>query len=254
MITNLQKVLIKYREKRIYRITVRHTNGFSTGSGFFIAEKRFLTCFHVAFTKELRKLRNDPQFITAISANEHINLLAFYNNVIIKVEVELADGTKAPATLKYFNEKYDIALFEVELAGRKIKTCKLEWKPRLNRGDYVFFGGFPLHHDYPLDQTPLAVQEGVISSFVETIIGGEKYKHLQINSINLGGNSGAPLFKKWGRKVIGIVNGNMNFGNDNVMIKNPADNQATPQSLRVPLSIAYATSIDILKENTKIFD
>ena len=158
------------------------------------------------------------------------------------------------AVLKDFDEKYDIALFEVELASKKVKTCKLEWKPKLSHGDYVFFGGFPIHHDYVLGQAPLAVQEGMISSFVETIIGGEKYEHLQINSINLGGNSGAPLFKKWGRKVVGIVNGNMNFGNDSVMIQNPGNNQATPQSFRIPLSIAYGTPINILKENTKIFD
>lgn len=245
--------LTRYRTERVYRVIVSFVGGYSTGSGFFIRKNLFLTCFHVAFTKELRRLRLDPLFKSIHNNNEHLNLLEFYKKNILKVEIEVSDNLRVIATLKNFDEKHDIAIFEVPPNGQKIKICALDFKPKLDRGDYVFFGGFPMHHDYAPDKTPFAVHEGMISSFVETIIGGDKYTHLQINSINLGGNSGAPLFKKYGWRVVGIVNGNMNWGYDYVMIGNPQNTTSTPQSFRVPLSIAYATPINILMENTKIF-
>jgi S1-C subfamily serine protease len=251
----LFRVLAKYREDRVYRVIITLRNGNHTvGSGFFIKKNKFLTCFHVAFTKELKNLRTDLNFTGITGSDEHLRLKAFYDNQVATVEVELFDGTKLLANLANFNEKYDVALFTVELGNKKIKICKLAWRPKLDRGDYIFFNGFPVHHSYAIDKAPLAAQDGMISSFVETIIGGEKYNHLQINSINLGGNSGAPLFKKWGIKVIGIVNGNMNYGNDHVMTKNPANNQIIVQSLRTPLNIAYATSIETLKQNTDLFN
>ncbi len=245
--------LTRYREERVCRTIVYSASGLSTGSGFFISKDNFLTCFHVIFGGELSRLRNDSRFKDSAGADEHSKFLSFYNANINKVEIELFDGTRISAILKDFDEKYDIALLEV-MPNEKIKICKVEWRPRLNRGDYVFFGGFPSHHSYSPDKTPIAVQEGMISSFIETQIGGEKYKHLQINSINLGGNSGAPLFKKGSKKVVGIINGNMNWGNDNVMIKDPINGQSNPAVFRIPLAIAYATAMDILKEKTVLFN
>ena len=54
--------ITKYRTDRVYRVIVSFEGGYSTGSGFFIGKNVFLTCFHVAFTKELRQLRMDPLF------------------------------------------------------------------------------------------------------------------------------------------------------------------------------------------------
>jgi hypothetical protein len=72
----------------------------------------------------------------------------------------------------------------------------------------------------------------------------------------LPGNSGTPLFSKKTGKVVGIVNGNMNWGRDNLLIfKNSQDKAQGFEEVsnRIPLSIAYATSLKILKEKTKIF-
>ena len=48
-----------------------------------------------------------------------------------------------------------------------------------------------------------------------------------------------PVFLKNSKKVVGVINGNMNWGNE---------------YLRVPLSIAYFTSVKTIKSNTPFFN
>ncbi len=240
---------INRKRKLVHRfITYSPNENYGTGSGFFISNNgNFLTCFHVAFRKELRQIRQTSAFQKINGNNEHSKLENYYNTIITKAEVEFTDGSRSKAELKNFDEKHDVALFKVSAESSKIKVCKINWCFSLNYGDRVFFGGFPTHPDYQLDKAPLAVHEGVVSSFVETTVGGDKYQHIQINSINLGGNSGAPLFRGRSATVVGIINGNMNWGRDDIVVQNQAGTYVK-ESLRTPLSIAYATSMKLLKE------
>ncbi len=247
----------KYITERVNRIIVDNNDGsFSAGSGFFIqGTNKFLTCLHVLSGKKLSELRIDQVFIKTTGPTEHERLLSFLNTKVKQMTVQLLDGTQMKVSLKDFDEKYDIAIVELESTNERLpKGFKIDFKPSLQYGNEVSFCGYQYVPDYNAKQYPLAVNKGIVSAFLEIMICGEKYEHLQINSINLGGNSGAPLFKRRGRKVIGIINGNMNWGNDNVMIKDLTDNQVKPNSFRVPLSIAYATPINVLKDNTRIFD
>lgn len=245
---------LEYKKKRTYRVIVHFQNGQGFGSGFFINESSFLTCFHVIFGTELKNIREDEQFIATAGTNEHLKLENFFRSKVTKIEVELDDNSRVEARLQSFDEKYDIILLKVATGEKEVNICDLEFAPKLNHWDHLSFVGFPTHHDYSLDKAPLAVHEGILSTFVETVIGGDKYEHLQINTINLGGNSGAPLFLRKSKKVVAIVNGNMNWGRDDLAaVGNPLAN-VSKVSLRVPLSIAYATKIGLIKNKTEIFE
>jgi|GEM_PF-2043215 len=243
----------KYIKECVCRVIIHNVgNSLFVGSGFFIKKNLFLTCFHVVFSSELKNLRKNPQFILLTEPNEHAKLKEFFRKTVIKIEIELTDGQRVEANLKDFDEKYDVALLEINPNSHKIKVCHLEFNPRLTIGSYLSFGGFPVHYDYPIDKAPFAFNEGVLSTLVNTTIGGDKYEHLQLNSINLGGNSGGPLFFKNSWKIIGIINGNMNWGRDDLALVTP--NGIVSGSLRTPLSIAYATPLKMLKEKSNILN
>ncbi len=249
---------IEYKKSRTYRVIVTFNNGSGCGSGFFASDDKFLTCFHVIFGCELNKIRKEQQFLDTLGNTEHEKLKNYFVTKIVKIEVEIGES-RYIATLTDFDERYDIASLSIDSQNTRINISKLNLNPKITHGSQLFFAGFPTHHDYTLDTAPLAVHQGILSAFVNTTIGGDKYFHLQINSINLGGNSGAPLFSKKGRRVIGIINGNMNWGRDDIasIVPNPMVGNAALNfnsiSFRVPLSIAYATTLETIKKETSIF-
>jgi len=245
---------VTYIKKRIVRVIVRYKNGgVSTGTGFLISDHGdLLTCFHVVFGGELRNIRSNQIYITTTGTDEHSKLQNYFTQILNNIEVELPDGTKKQASIKDFNETFDIASVKLD-SNDKTLFFQIDTKYSTEYDESTFFCGFQMATGYSNhEQYPFATNRAVVSSFPETIVGGDKYSHVQLNSINLGGNSGAPLFTEGGKKVIGIVNGNMNWGNDSVMINDPKTNQPEPKSLRVPLSIAYATSLKTIKDETSI--
>lgn len=246
---------IQYRKERVYRVKSNFSigPGYCCGSGFFISDKDFVTCFHVVFGKELRAFKNDPIFMALAGKDVHAKLKTFFKSNINNIEIGTEKGKWVKASLKSFDEKHDVVILEVNKKGKKVNICELDFDPKIDYGNQIFFAGYPTHHSYALDKAPLSVHEGIVSSFILTTIGGESYEHIQINSINLGGNSGAPLFINNSKKVTGIINGNMNMGSDNVLFLDPATNQTIKNSLRIPLSIAYATSFQLLKKKSKYF-
>ena len=246
----------EYVKERVYRVVIRYGNGIeSSGSGFFISKKKFITCFHVVFGTELRNIKNLPEYNSIKQANEHEKLKIYYIGTVPSLFVELDDGSRVTAELDNFSEVYDLATLRVSVGDKKVNICKSNVSLTPSYGDTVSFGGFPNQFGYAHDNAPFAYTEGVVSSFPTTIIGGENYEHIKVNAINLSGNSGAPLFLKDENIVIGIINGNMNWGRDDLLVAQlTADGQTNlqPVSFRVPLSIAYATSLKIIKENTSL--
>ncbi|MFA5778488.1 MAG: serine protease [Candidatus Paceibacterota bacterium] len=246
---------LRYKKERLLRILVNYRTGkFAAGSGFFINKNgELLTCFHVVFGAELNKLRLLPNFISINIGDEHNKLEQYFKNTILNLEIELPNGIKKGVELKNFNEKYDIAILKLKEPLKNIKYFKIDFEDTPYYGDDIIFCGFQLAHGYSNDKFPFAVNVGIISSFPETTVGGDSYQHLQINSINLGGNSGAPLFRKGKKNVIGIVNGNMNMGNNNVVLYDSKNNKNITGSIIIPLSIAYATSLKLLKQKANLF-
>lgn len=235
------------RRKYINRVVVVFLDYCSAGSGFFVnKEGKLITCFHVAFGKDMNQLRKDEEFLK-IKGDEPARLREYYDRRLIRAEVEFADGSKAPAELKDFDPSHDIAAFEIEGKREDIRPCKIDWNHRLDYGEKVSFGGFPEHWDYKREQAPFAVQEGMVSAFVETTIGGDRYEHIQINSLTLQGNSGAPLFRGRSNKVVGVINGTMEWNIDNTSLKD-AGGRPLRATLKTPLPVAYATPIRFLKK------
>ena len=229
-----------YKKSRTYRVIVSYANGnYGTGSGFFIAKGLFLTCFHVAFGKELKFLINDPEYISSTGQDRKTKLQSYFNSHIRGIQIEISSASRENLVLKDFNENYDIVLLETTREIANVNVCDLDFDKQFRYGNTLNFFGFPTHHAYQADQVPVAYQEGFFSAYVEDEIGGGRYEHIQMNSINLGGNSGAPVFLKNSKKVVGVINGNMNWGNE---------------YLRVPLSIAYFTSVKTIKSNTPFFN
>lgn len=242
-------MLVQIIKEKVCRVVVyENDENYGTGSGFFVASKKLITCFHVAFRKELKFLRLLPIFQNIEAKNEHSKLEEYHRQYVVKTEIEDSEGKILPAILHSFNEKYDFAVFEIATEVSADKICDMDTLIRLNYGDRVYFGGYPTQADYQAKDFPFALHEGLVSSFVNAAIGGDKYEHLQIHSINLGGNSGAPLFKADSDKVVGIINGNMNFGNDNVLLQDLSTQSTIIGSVRIPIPVAYATPLSLLKK------
>lgn len=245
---NLIKNKIGNKRERIVRVIILYNQGDSIGTGFFISPVDVLTCFHVVWGLELRNIRNNPEYQRRQEGDEHTKLEGFLNQKLSKIEIELPDGRKEQCSLKIFDEIHDIAILSVNDSKSKHKFFKLDYNSSISYGDEVMFCGFPTAVGYRADQTPFALTAGVVSTFVETQVGGDNYEHIQINGVNLEGNSGAPLFKKYSNKAIGIINGNMNRGNDNLAAYGE-NNNLTRVSFRIPLGITYATSVKLLRES-----
>ncbi len=263
---------ITYKRERLVRVLVQHRNGStSVGTGFFVdAKGGLLTCFHVISGTELCNLRNINANITGTADEEHIQLQNYLNQSVLNIQIELMDGTRKIVNIVKFNHVYDVCMLKITEAnssvgesGEKNPFFEIDTDYMPEYDESSFFCGFQLTGGYSdATQYPFSINRAVVSAFPEVVVGGDKYQHIQLNSINLGGNSGAPLFVEGGNKVIGIINGNMNWGKDNftvmdksLMNKNPDGTESgalrfAQEAIRVPLCIAYATPISLLKTKT----
>src|SRR3989338_1683529 len=224
---------VPFKKDIILRVTINYTNnGWSTGSGFFINDKgHFLTCFHVAFGQGFSKLKNTSEYQQIIGLNEHEKLDKWFAQSVKSVIIEFPDKTTASLKLKKHNHKFDIVLLKLsdENFGKDIKYFDLDFNAEINYDDHVFFAGFPISPPYDNRETPFAINTGIVSSFPNTEVVGERYQHIQINR-------------------------NMNWGADNVAyVVDDKTGRTQKGSLRTPLSIAYATSLRMVYELTDLF-
>lgn len=238
---------------RIVRIISHYKNGdYSTGSGFLINENRnVLTCWHVICGTDLKVLKNTSEFQQDSSTSESDKVNKYFLDRTMKIEVELANGKKVKALLKVYDYYYDIAMLRLPKSAGNLPFFEIELTNHLDYSDEILFCGFQESHGYNSLNTPFAINTGIVSSFPETEVAGGKYENIQLNSINLGGNSGAPLFKKGSNKVYGIINGHYWRGRDDFAIFQGSN--LVPGSLKVPLNITYATGFDLLSNKSKIF-
>lgn len=240
---------ISDKKQKLARIVVRYTipNAFGCGTGFFIdLNGTLITCFHVGFGGNADLIKQHSAY-TSSQGTEEEKFKAFFTATIASVEAHHDDGTSTSLDLVKFNADFDIAIFHSKNGSIDAsKIFEIDQTYKVQYGEKVEFIGYPASSGYPPDKSPFAYNNGIVSSFPETKIGGGTYEHIQINAVNLGGNSGGPLFIEGSDKVIGIVNGNMNWSADNVAFVDPQNN-IKKGAFRVPLGIAYATPFHLLK-------
>lgn len=220
---------------------------FSFGSGF-INNHFIISCSHLLSIKD--------SFVEDINLYRKINrkeptieeLKGFIAENIKKVEFQRYGETAFfEAKLKNFDVEYDCLALEFADLKNRINGLRINPDKELKEGEEVVFAGFPtVVPQYKIIETPFTVNEGIISSFPEITVGGlKKYKFIQVNAINLGGNSGAPLFLKKSGEVIGIIAGNQNIGFDLFQMKDgQLDRRIEGQKVLVTaFGVAYATPI-----------
>jgi len=230
---------------------VEGKTNFSFGSGFITNSNLIISCAHLLSLKT--NFKEDINLYKKLNKKEPTvdDLKDFIKNYIRKIEFQrYGETTFSEAKLSNFDIEHDCSTFEFVSAGNKKTELKIYSGEELKEGEEVAFAGFPtVVPQYKLIETPFTVNEGIISSFPEIIVGGlKKYKFIQVNAVNLGGNSGAPLFLKKSGEIIGIIAGNQNIGFDIFQIKNgQLDNKIDGQKVLVTaFGVAYATPIEFI--------
>lgn len=229
----------------------KNKTNFSFGSGFVINRNIIVSCAHLLSLKD--NFKEDANLFRKINKKgpETEELKKFITKYIKKIEFQKhEESIFSEMKLKNFDIDYDCAIFEFVDVNKKVTGLEIDPYRQLKEGEEVAFAGFPtVVPQYKLIETPFTVNEGIISSFPEVTVGGlKKYKFIQVNAVNLGGNSGAPLFMKKSGKVIGIIAGNQNIGFDVFQIKNGQLNSKIEgqKVLVTAFGVAYATPINFV--------
>jgi len=249
---------VDYLKKRIVRVFSHLKDGTTSGgTGFFISENGLLiTCWHVLVNSDLRKLKQKDDFKNISASSELERIKIYFNNNIQKIEIESVDGIREKVILKDFDYQYDFAILKTMKSSGKKDFLELEVESTLNYLDEAIFCGFPDSPDTTIYTTPFAINSGSVSAFPNLIVGGKKYIHLQLNGVNLGGNSGTALIRRDNNKVYGIINGNYIMSRDDFAVFNDIKNLSAgikKIDFIVPLGITYATPLDILLNNSDIY-
>ena len=178
---------------------------------FFNRDARtyLLTCFHVVLSASSlveveKKIQQDK---LGAGKDGYWN---FYKKYLKNVQVENAILPDfQDARLEDFWPEKDLAILSTS-SKKEFQEPVFDFsRPAL--GSRIAFCGFPITPGYS-DKTkfPFTVNEGIISTFSNAKPNGQyEFEHLQLNAVNLGGNSGAALFLQKTCKILGIIDGHM---------------------------------------------
>ena len=245
---------ISYKHDRVVRIISHFKDGtYIVGTGFLVNDNRnILTCWHVICGVDLKDFLKSAEFQQSVKTTESEKVDEYFRNITSRIEVELPDGKKITAILKSYDYYYDLAVLIIPEGCGKLPFFELELNDVFDYLDEVNFTGYPRCLGYELLNSPFAANVGTISSFPEIDVTGGKYQMTQLTSICIGGNSGAPLFKKGCNKVYGIVNGYEWRGESNVAVFKDQSFSHTVD-IKVPINISYATELNLLLSKSDVF-
>lgn len=244
----LSDLVIKVRPS-VVRVLIEHSgNVVSVGTGFFLKKDLVVTCAHVLLgVGPLKQFGENLQRLNPTKSIPQLFKEHFQNQAPV-VKIELFDGTIIQGTNANFDYLSDVAWVSVPPSD-DYELLEVGNSTELVLGKYVAFCGFP---DTPYIETvkwPFSVNAGFVSTVANTYVTAyEKMDYIQINAVNLNGNSGGPLLSQDTGMLIGLINGNMNHGSDNVafLIPQGGVHQLQAASFRIPLPVAYATPIDLV--------
>lgn len=249
----ITKANVEYKHKRIVRVVETLVgNRVSYGTGFFISSYgQVLTCGHVILGKDFKILKNDSDFINISESDYNKKISKYIQSVVVDIKIQIDNGSYLKAVLERIIPEYDIAVLRILKNKTSYSYFDLELSDEPYIGEDISFYGYPevLGHTYK--NSPFVANRSIVSTYLNVEIGGALYKHMQINATNIGGVSGAPIFRGDNNKVVGIINGNFNWYFNNIVSRDGSGDSIW--STRVPLGIGYATSLKTLKDNTSLF-
>lgn len=231
---------IVYKHERTVRVISYFKNkGKTVGTGFLMKDgQNILTCWHVICGIDLKDMLKSQLFLISKKSKESEKVDDYYRNIAQKIKVELPDGRKIAVKLDSYDYFYDIAVLKVPKKYSPLPSFEFEPKDNLDYNDEILYPGYPTCLGYNSSTSPFAINSGNVSSFPNIEIAGGKYEMIQLSSICIGGNSGAPIFKEGSNKPIAILNGY---------------EWRECNKIRIPINISYATGFNILSKRSRIF-
>lgn len=215
-----------------------------TGTGFFIDDHRIVTCAHVLLgTTNLASLIDGPVKETA----KHERALRAYSvRKKIAVRVHDASGTSLRIKSVRFDAGMDVGVITVVQSGAPLPIGR----GGMDIGDDVMTVGFPYAIQTKDTEFPYAAGKGNVMCRVRVRVGGYRTRgFVQIYCPSMGGASGSPIFSSEGR-VVGMLNGQMRWGDDHFAFLEPKDGKETlvRDAFHVPLPYGFATPVrEVLK-------
>lgn len=242
----------KDARSKTVRIIVKDRSGVVTvGSGFFISPKKILTCAHVLLNaSELNilgatLLHDSPNTPIEVLFDNH------FQKEIIDITVEKPDGTIIKPAKIYFDALYDIGLLECTTNETDLFFNFLNIDEVAEIGTSTFLSGFASSVIKNCVHWPFVINSGYIQGKVTAeITGYQEREYLQISGYNLPGNSGGPLISTETGNVIGMMNGYMYWGEENMnktLSSGDGFHKIEITNVFIPLGIGYATSSEMLK-------
>lgn len=196
----------------------------SSGTGFFISDDGYiLTNYHVVKHDEIKKLRSQIYYNmigaffskiprSIVSKEEYDLLIKDLKNLLDNSEfhymILLDNENKYNVELVEKNAENDIALMKL-FTNKKVNSIPMGDSDLLKVGNFVMTIGYPVPSDlfYAVKDFKSTLTSGRVSAIRSDNWG------IQHTSAISPGNSGGPLFNKYG-EVIGINVGAVTSGND----------------------------------------
>lgn len=235
-------LLAKDKRDSIVRIVVRCKGRTTVGTGFFIDKNRIVTCAHV-----LLDVGNVQEVLDQHPEKKPEEAVRARLEKLETLSVERADGSHVKLQKHCdIDPAFDVALLHtIAHSGEPLNVSS----KKIGIGEDICMLGFPeaIHTDQT--RFPYTANKGYVMSYPIVKIGGYKKRcMMQVFCSSLGGASGSPIFSAEG-EVIGMLNGQMQWGADNFVFMEKDEKNADTfkkDFLYVPLPIGFATTGAIL--------
>lgn len=240
---SLSKLAQEKRASIVRIVCMRGKKIAMTGTGFFIDDSYVLTCAHVLLCNaNIASLLEAGDKLTKESASLEQKLKTHFLKSKITVFVETEKGKRMKAKSVSFNGSMDVGLVSIQSRGVPVEV---KMRP-MKIGETIMSLGFPYTIQTADDKFPFSAVQGIVMSQPKVQIGGYLRRlFTQIYCPSMGGASGSPVFDEQGF-VIGILNGQMRWGDDNFLFRdeNAKDSsKIIKDAFHVPLPYGFVTPL-----------